>query len=501
MRAQPRAILEHRFRAWSSGRTRSILMAASFLGLVLTAESAAAQCYGGSVRISSGNNQIGAPNTPLAAPLVVEAAIGPAGDSSPCALESLTWTVNKGSATLGATTTQTLANGLSTNTLTIGNTPGIIDVSVTGATAAGTVHFTVTAVAGTQATQASAAASQAVTLGSLGVLTSTVQTNNIGLRLQALRQGARGASLSGLPLKLAALSESGDAIDGPSALAKAVAAGLPRQLGVFVNALGSFGNQDATARDPGFDFHTIGATVGADYRFTDRFILGLAGSYLRTKLDLDASAGDTRANGYSLSAYTNYYILEKLYVDGIATFGWNFYDTERHDTAGNGTAKANTDGPQVSVSVGSGYDFNVRPLKLTPTVRANYIHVHIDGYHETGAGSSNARISSQTVESFTTNVGGQAIYAIGLSWGVLSPFVRAEWVHEFMGDSRTVTASVGSAVVPVQTDSPDRDYLNLGVGASAAFKGGVSAFLDYDVVLGRTNFTNHSFTGGVRIEF
>jgi hypothetical protein len=67
--------------------------------------------------------------------------------------------------------------------------------------------------------------------------------------------------------------------------------------------------------------------------------------------------------------------------------------------------------------------------------------------------------------------------------------------------ARHLAERVGSAVVPVQTDSPDRDYLNLGAGASATLKGGVSAFLDYDVVLGRTNFTNHSFTGGVRIEF
>jgi outer membrane lipase/esterase len=227
----------------------------------------------------------------------------------------------------------------------------------------------------------------------------------------------------------------------------------------------------------------------------------LAGSYLRTNLDLDASAGDTRANGYSLLAYTNYYILEKLYVDAIATFGWNFYDTERNNTDGNGTAKANTDGPQVSVSVGSGYDFNVRALTFTPTVRANYIYVHIDGYHETGAGPSNARIGSQTIESFTTNVGGQAMYALSLSWGVLSPLVRAEWVHEFMGDSRTVTATVGSAVVPVQTGTPDRDYLNLGAGVSATLKHGVAAFIDYNAVAGLANFVSHSFTGGIRIEF
>jgi len=93
------------------------------------------------------------------------------------------------------------------------------------------------------------------------------------------------------------------------------------------------------------------------------------------------------------------------------------------------------------------------------------------------------------------------MHAISMGWGVLSPFIRSEWVHEFKGDSRAVTASVGPTSVTVQTNDPDRDYLNLGAGASATFKGGVSAFLDYDVVLGRTNFASNSFTGGVRIEF
>jgi outer membrane autotransporter protein len=368
------------------------------------------------------------------------------------------------------------------------------------------VTFTITGTPGAPTiaqTQATAAASQAATLGSLAVITSTVQTSNIGLRLQALRQGATGVSLSGLPLKLAGPSDPADGMGSPSALAKpnALASSLPSRLGAFANVQGSFGNQDVTAREPGFDFHTVGATVGADYRFTDQFFLGLAGSYLRTSLDLAASAGDSTANGYSLSAYTNYYILERLYVDGIATFGWNTYDTERKNTGGNGTARGNTDGPQYSFSVGSGYDFNVGPFTFGPAARVDYVRVRIDGYHETGAGPSNARIGSQTIESLTTNVGGQARYAISTAWGVLSPFVRAEWVHEFEGDSRTVTASVGSTVVTVQTNRSDRDYLNLGAGTLATFRGGVSAFLDYDVVLGKTNFTSHSFTGGVRIEF
>ena len=351
--------------------------------------------------------------------------------------------------------------------------------------------------------QATVAARQAATLGTVAVITSTVQTADIGLRLQALRQGGTGGSPSGLSLNFAGppdLLGSVASSTGSSAPSTSPSV-LPSRFGAFANARGSFGNQDVTSREPGFDFHTVGVTLGGDYRFTDDFILGLAFAYLRTKVDLDSSAGDSTANNYSLSAYTNYYVLEKLYVDAITTFGWNTFDTERTNTGGNGTAKGSTDGPQFSVSVGSGYNFNVGALTFGPAIRVDYMRVHIDSYGETGAGSSNAHIDSQTIESLTTSLGGQAAYAINMGWGVLTPFLRPEWVHEFKGDSRGVTATVAPAVVTVQTNNPDRDYFNLGVGASATFKGGVSAFFDYDVALGRENFTSHSFTAGVRIEF
>jgi outer membrane lipase/esterase len=482
------------------------------LGLVaFTAGTAQAQI----LTVVSGDGQSAPINSTVPGGLVVNCAPDPAKEAF-CP-GSVDWSSSSPGDTFSPSPSRIENNGdggpgPSSTSLTLGSTPGARKITATATGTLSSVVFTITATTeappsptaqSNAAAQGNAAARQAATLGSLAVITSTVQTTNIGLRLQALRQGATGVTLTGLPLKLVASSEPVAGMSSMSALAKqsAVASSLPSRLGAFANVQGSFGNQDVTAREPGFDFHTVGATVGADYRFTDQFILGLAGSYLRTSLDLDDSAGDSRANGYSLSAYTNYYILEKLYVDGIATFGWNTYDTERNNTDGNGTARASTDGPQYSFSVGSGYDFNVGPLAFGPAVRVDYVRVHIDGYHETGAGPSNARIDSQTIESLTTNVGGQARYVVSTAWGVLSPFVRAEWVHEFKGDNRTVTASVGPTVVTLQTNTPDRDYLNLGIGTSATFKKGVSAFIDYDVVLGRTNFTSHAFTGGVRIEF
>lgn len=358
--------------------------------------------------------------------------------------------------------------------------------------------------------QAKAGVSQAAALGNIALTTTSVQTTNVGLRLAALRRGAMGVNVSGVAFNVDGQSVPLGAVTNllssqeRSGGASADRSSLLARLGIFANGQGSFGNQDATSRDPGFDFHTGGLTVGADYRLTDQLVLGMALGYLRTKAEFDASAGASRINGYSLSAYGNYYVWDRLYIDGIATFGWNTYDTERNIAAAGATASGRTDGTQFAISASTGYNVDVGALTVGPTARVNYVHVHIDGFRERGADIFNLNLASQTVESLTTALGGQASYAISIPWGVLTPLVRFEWEHEFKGNSRVVTASLvadPTTVVGALTGSPDRDYVNLGVGLSATFPRGVSAFVAYDTVRGRAHFTNDSFNAGIRFAF
>jgi uncharacterized protein YhjY with autotransporter beta-barrel domain len=358
---------------------------------------------------------------------------------------------------------------------------------------------------------------QAKDIADIAVITTSVQNRNIGLRLNSLRSGlGGGVSVSGLAL----------AVQGESAPVGTLLAGMLAgngggasdpskafgRLGIFVNGQGSFGDRQTTAPAPGFDFFTAGLTMGADYRLTDQVILGAAFGYLRTRLDRVGAEAESRINGYSLSAYGTYYVKDRFYVDTILTYGRNDYDLEREaerqvsavlTTTDRITAR--TDGDQFAASASGGYDLSAGALTFGPIGRVNYVRVHIDGYAERGpAASSAARVADQTVESLTTALGAHATYAISTGWGVLVPLARAEWEHEFKGQRRTLTGNLlGSpgVLLTTQTASPDRDYFNVAVGLSATFPRGVSAFVHYEEQLGRSNFTNHSFTGGVRFEF
>ena len=482
-------------------RTVSAAVVLAILGFVaLTAHSAQAQ----TITIVSGNNQIGSANTALGSPLVVLIdCTGLSPIPGPCG--TVVWRSSATGDTFAPSVSQTIGSfptGTASTVLTLGSTPGPRTVTATSGPSA-SVTFTING--GQVITGTMLAASQ----GTVAVATATVQTTNIGLRLAALRGGATGMSLGNLSLKFGgesvslapstalftALSGGGASADSPM---------LPKGLGIFATGQGSFGNQDATSQQLGFDFHTAGITLGADYRFTDRLILGTAFGYVRTKSAFDSSLGDSTINGYSLSAFTNYYIMDRLYVDGIVTIGLNTYDTERNISGASATANGSTEGSQLAVSTSTGYDFNSGGLTFGPRFSVNYVRIHIDSYSETGASPFNLRFDGQTIESVTTTLGGQVMYAISTSWGVLSPFLSVDWEHEYLGNSRTVTGTVvatPSAVVAVQTSSPTRDYCNLGVGATATLKGGLSAFFRYGEVLGRSNFTDHSFNVGARLEF
>ena len=343
----------------------------------------------------------------------------------------------------------------------------------------------------------------------VALLTTSVQNKNIGLRLSSLRQGVGGGpSVGGLSVTVM-----GDSVPIGSVLAGMLGGGASAdrapafgRLGLFVNGLGSFGDRDTTRDTRGFDFSTAGLTTGADYRFTDQFILGAAFGYVRTQIDYGGAAFGSSVNGYSLSAYGTYYLKDQFYVDGILSYGRNDYDLERPDAGLPGTTiTARTSGDQFSASASAGYDVTVGPLTAGPTGRVTYTRLHIDGFTERGPRDSDAaRISGQTVESLTTALGAQAAYAISTRWGIVMPLVRAEWEHEFKGTSRGIggTRVADSSVLPLaRAGGPDRDYFNVAAGVTATFRLGVSAFLHYEESLGRSSFTNHSFTGGIRFAF
>ena len=276
-----------------------------------------------------------------------------------------------------------------------------------------------------------------------------------------------------------------------------------QRMGVFINGEVNFGDKDSRPTKPGFDFTTTGVTAGVDYRVTDNLALGVAAGYVTNNTDLKNNLGNIDTNGYNVSVYSNF-VQENFYTDAVVSYGWNNYDIKRKIAFDNRTATANSDGNQLSVDVNSGYNIKSGNASFGPTVGVRYNHVNIDGYTEKDAGSLNMVVKDQEADSVVLSVGAQASVAISTGTGEVIPYVRATYEHEFANDSREiVTELVTQPGIPMRTstDSPDRDYVKLGVGTQVVFSENVSGVIGYDAIVGRKDVTDQSVKAEIRFQF
>jgi hypothetical protein len=77
-------------------------------------------------------------------------------------------------------------------------------------------------------------------------------------------------------------------------------------------------------------------------------------------------------------------------------------------------------------------------------------------------------------------------------------------MHEYSAKSRKIEASfvedASGTIFSAETDDPDRDFLNYGVGLSAVFTNGKTAFIDYERVVGMDDWSTNYITFGFRWE-
>lgn len=353
-----------------------------------------------------------------------------------------------------------------------------------------------------------------------------VQSQNLAARMAALRGGVGGFSFAGLGfdrngqrLSAAELARQYGA-EARGGAAAADDAGFGR-LGVFVNGTVIIGDQDASINESGFDFDTTGITLGLDYRFTNTLAAGLALGYMTTDTDFDGDGGKLDSEGFNITLYSTWYPTDRFYLEGSVGYGGSDHDQERtiRYTLTLPTSTINVDqtatadflGDQLAVVVGGGYEFRRGSLTFGPLAQLQYLDAEVDGYRErvsnpAAAGSGWAlRIDDQQFDSLTLSLGGQASYALSQSWGVLSPQLRVEWIHEFQDDGESVTGRFigdsSATAFSLATDDPDSDYFNLGVGLSAVTAGGLSGFVFYQRVLGFEDLDHNTVNAGVRWEF
>lgn len=362
-----------------------------------------------------------------------------------------------------------------------------------------------------------------------------VQVANVGARMEAIRAGLTGPGLSFSGLEIQrddgttlALDELGE--DYAIIPAQADDTAWIDGLGVFVTGGVKFGNKDTTDTVSGFDFDTIGVTVGADYRLSDTLVVGAAFGYSNYDVDFDTVPGaaadqpvspagqELQSDNVLFSVFSTWYPVENFFVDGVATVGGSFYDskrgvvvTSRNDAVDtiNDTANGDFTAIPFGFSGNVGYDFSIGGATITPIGRLEYLAAHVNGFSEDPVdGALELEYDDQYIDSLTLNIGASADYAFSTGFGVLVPSVRAELVNQLLGDPDGVEISYvndeTAGVLSTFTSTPDGiddTYGIVGVGLTGQFAGGWAAFVDYSTVVELEDYEIHNVSFGLRKSF
>ena len=374
----------------------------------------------------------------------------------------------------------------------------------------------------------------------LGTAAAKVQSINIQRRTDDIRAGSTGFSAAGLAMQGTGPGYSGTfgittGVAGPSGddgkASKEIQTVAPedKRWGAFVTGTGEWISVTGDYNARGYELTTGGFTVGVDYKLTPHVAVGINAGYVGTTTDL-TGGGRISVNGGKLGFYGTFFenrqpaapastglsqdtskeskeviapaeVNPGWYADVAVDGGYSSYSISR--AAFEGAARSQTDGGDLNVLAGVGYDFKKGALTFGPTATFNYTYVGIGSFTERGS-LAPLHFGSQGQDSLRSAFGFKASYDCKVGGLAIKPEIRAAWQHEY-GDSvyaiDSSFANGAGGTFTVNGPKLGRDSVLLGAGFAVQCNDRCSAYVYYDGELGRTNYHAAAVTGGVRFAF
>jgi len=366
--------------------------------------------------------------------------------------------------------------------------------------------------------------------GSVSTQFANGQLASVAGRMAALRLGASGFVLSGFSPQ-----QDGRpvvALNDPAALGGGASAdsdvGIASRWGGFLNAAYGYGYRQPSVLENAFAFDSTDATLGVDYRVTRQLVLGVSASYTNQRVDFDSersvAGGGFRAHGYGLMFYGQYE-WEGPYI--TASLGWQRADLDETRLitypslniavpSTNVTAKGSTHTNALLASLSAGWALTWHAATAEPYLSVDYRHVEMAGFSESSYENSGPdagqpagfdfTYASQHFQIADGAVGLRLQYAFTPSFGVIVPYARAEYHHEFGANAYTVASTYNAianngAQFNLPTDPADTHFEVFSGGLSVVLKHGIQGFAQYQTTSGMTYVTSRLISGGVRVEF
>jgi outer membrane autotransporter protein len=293
---------------------------------------------------------------------------------------------------------------------------------------------------------------------------------------------------------------------------------------LLLNGRASWFERDPSTLERGYDGDAYSVQLGLDKRLSPATVVGGFLGFERSRSEFVgdpagvsplSSEGKSDSDTLSLIVYGAHNLSDQMYVEGAAGYGTTDYEFRRtvyYQPTGGGaitpvSTEGDTDGNNYWLSLGGGYEWARGATSLTPYARLIYARSEVDGYSETELTATGLamRYGDARRTSLTATLGARAGMTKSYAWGVLAPFLKLEYEHEFKNDPQKVnTAFVldgANTIFTPRGQQPDRDYFHLGAGTQFILPHGWMAFIEGEALLGQRDLERSRLLLGLRAEF
>ena len=372
----------------------------------------------------------------------------------------------------------------------------------------------------------------------------SAQTSSLASRLTALRLGAGGFNAGNFSVNDNQVLAETSTLRGGGASADSDddyddSSSPWSTWGLFGNGSYIKGDKVPTGSEEGFNYKGNTFNAGIDKRLKRSWVVGAMVGYQTntmtfTPFNNNLAVGSSDLRGMSILPYVMYES-DHWYFNLSAGYQNISFDTDRlvnygtqpgqtvpvavsHTTADQSKAHAN------GISSYDSLGFSIHPvgnLTIESSVSLDYQYTRIGQFTEQDLNNQGFAfvVDAQTINSFEGIPELRVQYTFTPGFGVWSPYIDAQWHHQFNTDPRSVRTIyadaqdilTAAASFNIKTDELDPWYQVYSAGIAAVIRGssagdthssgGLQMYLNYRRYEGLKNYQQQIYTLGLRYEF
>ncbi|MEX1147447.1 MAG: autotransporter domain-containing protein, partial [Sphingomonadales bacterium] len=312
-------------------------------------------------------------------------------------------------------------------------------------------------------------------------LSGEIHADVIAAGMEVRRLGRNGVSQRLAMLRAGETAERADHID------------------LWVEFLGRTGRIDDDTNAVGYRLQAGGIAIGADYVFMDNLRAGVGAATVWGDVNT-RGFGNGESNSTQMFVYGSWQ-QEGFFVDAAVAHSWDRYETDRNVALNAGTElyTSRVRGTNWAGDVTVGMRHDVRGYSVEPSAGIRWDEANRRAVTETGAAIARLDVDGVSSSAAEGRVGARVTRSYVTETTVITPEIRAFWVHDFQS-GKFRTASLQGEDFQIRTPGVGRNAALIGVGLNADVSDTVQVYADYDARL-RGSETAHALSAGVRVRF